>query len=292
MRMHVQRLWADVNSGLPVRHLEPFLGARQIRGPEAVQGLHCDGFIEPIGSCFEQGFRMLLKKGQPVTRTRFTTAHEICHTFFYQVVPELKFVPHDTDEDEEKLCNLGAAELLVPPSDLRDRAADTPRCLKSLERLAMFYGVSLELMLLRLRTLSRWSDCQLTVWRQLSDGRFVLSRLYGGKHVGWRWTESVLIAPHGLKVTAGVTWIECEDAEGRCYARRVHYQVTGRGHSAIALWSDSALEQAKPEMPLFAHERATPHLDKARVAGGESRVDCGSRALAARVYRRGHAKAS
>ena len=61
---------------------------------------------------------MLVNKKHPQTRVRFTIAHEICHTFFYEIVPELKFVSHPTDPAEERLCNAGAAALLMPNYDV------------------------------------------------------------------------------------------------------------------------------------------------------------------------------
>jgi Zn-dependent peptidase ImmA (M78 family) len=36
----------------------------------------------------------VLDGATPTVRQRFTIAHEICHTFFYEIVPELKFKPH------------------------------------------------------------------------------------------------------------------------------------------------------------------------------------------------------
>ena len=47
-------------------------------------------------------------------RMRFTIAHELCHTYFYELVPELKFCDHGPNDEEEAICNQGAAALLIP----------------------------------------------------------------------------------------------------------------------------------------------------------------------------------
>jgi len=73
-----------------------------------------DGSLEPLGKGFDQGFKLTLNARSPKNRVRFTQAHELCHTFFYQYVPEIKFRPHLEDPGEEQLCNFGAAELLMP----------------------------------------------------------------------------------------------------------------------------------------------------------------------------------
>jgi len=72
-----------------------------------------------------------------------TIAHEACHTFFYELVPELKFIPHERDEDEERLCNWGAAALLMPASSLRRRMKNVAVNLESLDAIAAEYAVSL-----------------------------------------------------------------------------------------------------------------------------------------------------
>src|ERR1700674_1665274 len=143
------------------RQLQQFLKDRQVRSIDVVPDLNCDGMIEPIGPTFNDGFRIRLKRNVSSARTRFTVAHEACHTFFYEQVPELKFGPHTTDDEEERLCNLGAAILLIPARSLRADARKMPTCLESLGQLARRYDVSSATMLLRLRAMGLWK-CQLS----------------------------------------------------------------------------------------------------------------------------------
>jgi Zn-dependent peptidase ImmA (M78 family) len=105
-------------------------------------GLNADGALIPLGKHFDHGFRMVLRRDLPASRINFTVAHEICHTFFYQRVPEIKFANHACDRDEERLCNLGAEELLMPGLDVKRRAKDQAISLQALKILAGHYRVS------------------------------------------------------------------------------------------------------------------------------------------------------
>src|SRR5579863_9075399 len=94
--------------------LEPFLASRNIAGVAIDDDLKADGALVPLGKEFGAGFRMVLRSDLAEGRINFTVAHEICHTFFYERVPEIKFASHAVDEEEERLCNCGAEEILMP----------------------------------------------------------------------------------------------------------------------------------------------------------------------------------
>src|SRR5438094_323727 len=83
------------------KQLDLFLQDRNVTQIDLVSDLSCDGLIEPLGSSFGDGFRLRLKKSASEARNRFTVAHEACHTFFYELVPEIKFAPHGLDAEEE-----------------------------------------------------------------------------------------------------------------------------------------------------------------------------------------------
>src|SRR5260370_19495249 len=172
--------------------LQLFLNKRHVNGIEVVRELHCDGLIEPIGKAFGDGFRMLLKRGAPASRMRFTMAHEVCHTFFYELVPEMKFAAHSPDQEEERLCNFGAAVLLIPAGLLCRRAARLPVCFESLQYLAQIFCVSLSTMLLRLKALDIW-DCGLSFWLRKWNGDFILGRVYVVPHPAWQWEDESIL---------------------------------------------------------------------------------------------------
>src|ERR1035438_2206882 len=185
MRGCVQRLLGGLSRVEIPLDLNSVLRARRVDEVNFDDALKYDGHIEPLGRDFGAGFRIALRAGMPETRLRFTLAHEICHTFFYELVPEVKYSPQLPHRDEERLCNLGAGELLVPTDVLsRDDATKYP-CLSSIEDLAERYRVSLESMLLRLTSSGLW-QCQIAQWYRLSSGRFMLDRLFGGLFRNWR----------------------------------------------------------------------------------------------------------
>lgn len=150
-----------------------------------------DGRLEPIGTSFDSGFKLYLNPKAPKTRVRFTQSHEICHTFFYQFVPELKFQPHLEDPQEERLCNFGAAELLMPERSLREDARPLPRSIDSLFFLASSYGVSIEAMISRLRYLELWNS-ELYMWHRAPDGDFILERVIGERYRAWAWIDATI----------------------------------------------------------------------------------------------------
>ena len=153
------------------KQLQRFVRDRNVRETQIVSDLPCDGLIEPLGTAYDAGFRMRLNKNAAGVRRTFTIAHELCHTFFYELVPDLKFVAHKTDEAEERLCNVGAATLLIPAGSIRRAAARLPICLESLDVLAAKYDVSLATMAIRLRSLEVWKS-ELSLWRRMTNGRF------------------------------------------------------------------------------------------------------------------------
>ncbi len=168
--------------------LDRYLEFRNIIEKRLSCDIGCDGYIEPMGVNFADGFRLVLNEASPAVRQRFTIAHEICHTFFYEIVPDLKFKPHATDSFEEALCNHGAAVLLMPAEDVRAHVSIRDVSLATLEELSQRYSVSIEAAFLRVRGLRLW-NCEMTVWHRMISGEFVVDRLHGSPKVDWRWVD-------------------------------------------------------------------------------------------------------
>jgi IrrE N-terminal-like domain len=234
--------------------LDAYLAARDIVEKILAASLGCDGYIEPRGTSYADGFRMVLNESAPATRRRFTEAHELCHTFFYELVPEIKFRPHATDAMEERLCNFGAAALLIPEADLRERAESCSVYLGTLEELAERYGVSLETTFLRIRGLRLW-NCEISVWHRMMSGEFVLDRMHGWAKADWRWAEVSIPARAwergGITPLTGQTFVYFDHANGYSAAKRVYYQIKRRGNSLIALWSHRPFRSRDKAPPLF-----------------------------------------
>jgi hypothetical protein len=253
----MENLRMAVPETVPV-DLAPYLIARNIARPEFLSDMTCDGYIRPNGSTFSDGFRLFIRAGANEERTRFTIAHEICHTFFYEFASEMKFVPHKTDEMEERLCNYGAAALLMPKISLEREIKDKFMSIQTLEELAGKYRVSLETMFLRLRELGFW-NAEISIWFRMTCGDFALDRMYGWRKEDWRWTDTTIPmkAWEGFsgKVVTGRTFIDFPDDKGIFYAKRVFYQAKRRANTIVALWSRTPFPEGMPDLPLFARTK-------------------------------------
>lgn len=81
---------------------------RKIRGYKDKQ---FDACLMPVPG----GFKVMLSKSYDTRHRRYSLAHEIIHTFFYDIdsdIPQrITVLDHEV---EERICNSGAAELLMP----------------------------------------------------------------------------------------------------------------------------------------------------------------------------------
>jgi hypothetical protein len=254
MRYWVNELRAALGNVDPFVKFDAYLEARRILLQTIDIKSDGDGFIQPIGKRYEDGFHLATKPGT-LTRKRFTIAHELCHTFFYELVPEIKYRPQNMDELEERLCNYGASELLIPADSLKRRIDIQKPSLTALRDMSRDYGVSMEAMLLRLRSLKLWR-CDLSIWHHKSDGSYALDRVLGGDRQLWRWGNPEKVSQTwdraGQRLMAGWAYIYYVDEVRQVHlGRRVHVQSLRRGDSIFVLWSDRELEKVKVELPLF-----------------------------------------
>jgi hypothetical protein len=119
-------------------------------------------------------FVIELRKDRPYERTNFTCAHELGHTFFYESVPSIKYrtvtssQPHH-DPEEERLCNVAAAELLMPSNVFTKISRDYTPSPQSLQLIAQTFESSLIATVVRLLNLKVW-DSKFICW-QMKEGR-------------------------------------------------------------------------------------------------------------------------
>jgi Zn-dependent peptidase ImmA (M78 family) len=102
------------------------------------------------------GRTVLFNPLRPRPRVVFTIGHEIIHTFFPNSTNGARFRsitnPDSREANElERLCDLGAAELVMPLDDFQ-REANGNYSLAAIERLASCFGTSLEATAFRLAT--------------------------------------------------------------------------------------------------------------------------------------------
>ncbi len=115
------------------------------------------------------GYLIQVNDGDPPTRRRFSIAHEICHTFF--TVPATGGAPHedattgafDESLQEEYLCDVGAAHLLLHPRWLIERAAGVDPSIDRLFAIASECEASAEATARQLAALGVWS-CSFVFW--------------------------------------------------------------------------------------------------------------------------------
>lgn len=248
--------------------LDPFLASRGIRHIAIDDGLKADGALVPLGAEFSAGFRMVLRRDLPEGRINFTVAHEICHTFFYERVPEIKFAAHPVDPEEERLCNRGAEELLMPALDVKRCAKGRPVSLSVLQAMAADYRVSLPAMLIRLRGLGLWK-AELALWHEMTNGTFAVKRLWGGKMVDWRWLDAGIpraaLAASG-QVLSGQSFWFVETARGQKF-RPVGYQIMRYQNGVLVL----VLHEQKKKAPQAADSGQSEFFARVSMREGTAR---------------------
>lgn len=229
--------------------LDLFLASRNVRDVTTDDDLKADGALVPLGTDFSAGFRMVLRRDLPEGRINFTVAHELCHTFFYERVPEVKFAGHPVDPEEERLCNCGAEELLMPALDIKRCATDKPVSLEVLQAMAAHYRVSVAAMLIRLRNLGLWK-AELVLWHEMTNGTFAVKRVWGGRMVDWQWQDAgiprtALAGPK--KVLSGHSYWMVRTPQGERF-RPVWYQI--KRHRAGVLALVLLKHKKKPAQPV------------------------------------------
>jgi len=122
-------------------------------------------------------FRIILNSKSNERRKNFTLAHEIAHTFFYFDLHEFgeKYRGSDNyDKEEERLCNLAAAELLMPFScfncdllNFSDKRDVTPETVFSL---MTKYRTSLQAVCMRIVWMKKSAACAL--WKRRGAALF------------------------------------------------------------------------------------------------------------------------
>jgi hypothetical protein len=116
-----------------------------------------EGVLAPVRG----GFRVFLQDNfasEPGSRLRrrFTLAHELAHTFFYSMEGDLPKPIKGTPRGVrlERLCQLGASEILVPEGILRRRMqSEHVSSADELLNLAATFDVSLEVIFRRIQEL-------------------------------------------------------------------------------------------------------------------------------------------
>ncbi|MBV9927523.1 MAG: ImmA/IrrE family metallo-endopeptidase [Acidobacteria bacterium] len=187
--------------------------------------------MEVEGRLLPQGrdFVIELRKDRPRERQNFTCAHELGHTFFYDSVPTIKYrslasvEPHH-DEQEEKLCNIAAAELLMPATIFSKIANDFLPSPQSLQEIARTFETSLTATVLRLHGLKLW-DATFILWKRRGSALTAawIARPNRGLTyfpplaVGDADSSGIYDALRNGKTTVGEEWLTFQNQYRRCH---------------------------------------------------------------------------
>lgn len=144
-----------------------------------------DGLLLPV----DGGFIIQLNKNHPHVRQNFSCAHEIAHTFFYDLdeSPPIK-VDGIRREDEEYLCNVAAAEMLMPENYLRERVGKKPS-MESLLTLTKKFHVSVQAMARRITEEKKIWGCIISQWERNSEKKFYRKWMYGPRKLRLKCTS-------------------------------------------------------------------------------------------------------
>lgn len=135
--------------------------------------------------------RIEFNPSRPSARVRFSIAHEIAHSLFPDCGDRVRHrSPHtELREDQwqlEAMCNVGAAELLMPLGSMK-AAADDDLAIEDLLVLRKRFHVSMEALFIRIVRLARTPLRMFCASRMESggyEGRFVLNYTIGS--AAWR----------------------------------------------------------------------------------------------------------
>ncbi len=148
---------------------------------------------------------ILIREGDPVVRQRFTEGHELMELLFdaqADVAQELNLPTWD-EARKEKLCDAGAAELLMPKSLFRSHIKHLGTSMETARSLSRIYHTSLIATLIRMVELTS-GDYAVSFWKSLPNNRENNRQSNQGWQLEWSvvseaWSEGRLIK--GLQVT-------------------------------------------------------------------------------------------
>lgn len=109
--------------------------------------IDCDGYLFP----FPNGYVIEVNSDHSIGRRNFSSCHEIAHTFFFSnTIEKLKRRYNCSidlfreEQEEERLCNIAATELIMPLRFFRPLALEYKPSLKSILKLSNIFESSIQ----------------------------------------------------------------------------------------------------------------------------------------------------
>lgn len=148
---------------------------------------------------------ILIREGDPIVRQRFTEGHELMELLFdaqSDVAQELN-LPDWDEARKEKLCDAGAAELLMPKSLFRSHIQHLGTSMETARSLSRIYHTSLIATLIRMVELT-YGEYAIALWKSLANNQEIDRKNHQVWQLEWSvvsedWSEGRLIK--GLQVT-------------------------------------------------------------------------------------------
>lgn len=248
-------------SGISQPPFQPHLYADLRRVKSIVdKDMKVEGRLVPVG----QGFLIEVRKDRSRQRKNFSCAHELAHTFFFEAVPEMKrsmqAAKKQIDNEEELLCNLAAAELLMPHRVFSRIARDFLPSPSSLIDLSSTFESSITSTALRVMSLGLW-NCSFVLWSK-NDKEIAPSWLLR-QSAGLTYRPNLSILNpitssvyHTLKTgesTSVCEWLYLDESAKRCHISSVRLSNPSKVLSCIvhgAMSKKRSLPAANLQLPL------------------------------------------
>lgn len=196
-------------------------GIREVR----LESMSLDGELKKLK---HGGYIVVLNRNIGETRRRFTLAHEIAHTLLLeQNTPTERIGKNSPSIREEEICNLVAAELLIPDHLIRKKVLDTSKFrIRTLISLAGAFNCSLEAAALKLLNTTAIRGV-LLVWTVVKEPSGTYLRLVANP----RTLDLHIPFPRGLRVLPGTpNWEQLVSTE----PEMVTLQLQDEGASYLA----------------------------------------------------------
>ena len=216
----------------PLLVLGSLRGVRRYHSRPIDPKVGCSGLLIPC----DGGYEIAVHSGEPQERQNFSIAHEIVHTFFREAYSSLR-----PSVQEEALCDLGAAELIMPAARFATYLAEKRLSLFGIDQCRQEYAVSLEAAARRAIELTEVPSCFLiatiakAIGQSRSEDQQALRIIKWWCSRAWHAEVDYTDRPLSLTCLAGQAFTDQDERRGRTTLGIVDcsqiYEVQARGYA-------------------------------------------------------------
>lgn len=191
---------------------EPPFSARDLAALQGIKQVVCADIGESDGMLVRlaDGYVITVNASHHVFRQNFSCAHEIGHTLLDELCRQVSLRQIDwrggtgiTEKDKERLCNIAAAELLMPAPIFSKYLVNFGISINSIERLARIFMVSIPAAAIRVEEVSE-ERCRVIRWKRWRRSRskgFIEDRAKEPARSTYVRDPSALLRAHGSNDT-------------------------------------------------------------------------------------------